>query len=155
MKNRKLRYLIIGVVVIALYLSLKVITDHRERNLVDLINYKPTDFHSLGFIKDIRQVPENKFYEWFTTDNEPTDELMEFLSQYRVKKINEEKFNESLNEVEKFDFTITHLNANPAIVFLYEESAHIAVGNYYEIVNGPTDMEWVRNYHEKHRELYE
>ena len=48
----------------------------------------------MGFSSDMNEVQEGKGFEWFTKDKEPTDELMEFLSQYNVKKINEEKFNE-------------------------------------------------------------
>lgn len=154
MKNRKFRYLIIGIIAITIFFSLKIINDYRERNLVDLISYKPTDYYSLGFTKDRNNVAENKAFEWFSKDKEPTDELMEFLSQYRVKRINEESFNENLNNEELFEFTISHSNENPAIVWILENRVHIFVGNYYEVINGPIDMEWIRKYNEKYRELY-
>lgn len=153
MKNKKLWYLIIGILAISLFYSLKLFNDYRERNLVDLISYKPAEFYSFGFIKN--EVPEYKAYSWFTKDMEPADELMNFLSQYRAKKISEEEFNQSMFGVEKFEFTITHSKANPAIVFAYENVVHIVAGNYYEIVNGPIDMEWINSFHAKYQGMYE
>jgi tRNA (adenine22-N1)-methyltransferase len=47
------------------------------------------------------------------------------------------------------------LKENPAIVMSYGNSVHVLVGNYYEVVNGPIDMEWIRNYHEKYNAFYE
>ncbi|SOC43877.1 hypothetical protein [Ureibacillus acetophenoni] len=149
MKNKKLWYLIAGIVVILIICSLKIVNDYRERNLVDLITYKPAEFYSLGFIKN--EVPEYKAYSWFTKDKEPADELMDFLSQYRVKKISEEEFNQGMFSVEKFEFTITHSKANPAIIFAYENVVHIVAGNYYEIENGPIDMEWITSFHAKYQ----
>ena len=155
MKNRKFTYVTIGIIGVLVFLSLKVITDYRERNLDDVISYKPPYFFAFGFTENINQLQEDKGYEWFTKDKEPIDELMEFLSQYRVKKISEEKFNEIRNSKIDFEFTITHLKEDPAIVMSYGNSVHVVVGNYYEVVNGPIDMEWIRNYHEKYNAFYE
>lgn len=153
MENRKFKYLIIGVIALVIFFSLKIINDYREKNLVDLVSYKPTDFLSLGIIVDKSAVPEDKAFEWFAKDKEPTDELLEFLGQYRVKKINEEEFNQSLNK--GGEFTISHSKVNPAIALLLENNVHIYVGDYYKVVNGPIDMEWLRNYNEKYSGLYD
>ncbi|WP_438316999.1 hypothetical protein [Sporosarcina sp. FA9] len=155
MKSKKVKYLVIGIIILAFFFSLKVINDYRERDLISLINYKPADFLSLGFTSDMNEVPEGKGFEWFTKDKEPTDELMEFLSQYSVKKINEEKFNEIRESGERIEFDVYHSKAKPSIVWMYGNSVHILVGNYYEITNGPIDIEWIRKYNEKYNDLYE
>ena len=155
MINKKFTYVTIGFIVVIAFLSLKVINDYRERDLDDVISYKPTYFFALGFTKDINQLEEDKGYEWYTKDKEPIEELMEFLSQYRVKKISEEKYNEIRNSKIEFEFTITHLKEKPAIVMSHGNSVHVLVGSYYEVVNGPIDMEWIRNYHEKYNAFYE
>lgn len=154
MKSKKLKILGIGIIILAIFFSLKIINDYRERDLISLINYKPSDFLSLGVTLDINGVQEGKGFEWFTKDKEPADELMEFLSQYSVKKINEDKFNEIRESRERIEFDIYHSKANPSIFGLYENNVHILVGNYYEITNGPIDMEWIRKYHEKNNNLY-
>src|SRR5690625_344541 len=91
-ENKKVLLSII--VIIAVFLSTKTFNDYRERNLADAITYKPSDFMSTGFTKDLNAIPINRAYEWWTEEQEPTEELMEFLTQYRVKKVSEEKYNE-------------------------------------------------------------
>jgi penicillin V acylase-like amidase (Ntn superfamily) len=133
--------------------SLKTFNDLRERNIDDLISYKPTDFYSIGFTKDRNNIPVDRWSEWWTNDRKPADELIEFLSQYRVKKVNEDAFNDHLNK-DSFEFTISNSDANPIIVHAVKGHVHILVGNYYEIVNGPIDIEWIRKYNEKHLKSY-
>lgn len=94
MGSKKVKYFAIGLLIITVFFALKIINDERERNLTSLINYKPSEFHSMGVISDISKVEDDTGFEWFTKDKEPTDELMKFLSQYSVRKINEKKFNE-------------------------------------------------------------
>jgi len=53
------------------------------------------------------------------------------------------------------EFDIYHSKAKPSIVRVYGNSVHILVGNYYEISNGPIDLEWIRKYNEKYNDLYE
>lgn len=152
MMSKKSIYIIIAVII---FFSLKTFNDYRERNLDDLISYKHGDFYSLGFTKDREMVPDNRADEWLTEEKQPVDELMEFLSQYRVKKVSEETFKEKINSEESFEFTITHSKANPSIVWVFENRVHILVGNYYEVKNGPIDMEWIKKYNKKYREEYE
>lgn len=152
MKNIRLRNLIIGIIVVIIIISLKTVNDYRERNLVDLIKYKSTDFLSLGFTTDGNKVQGNKGYEWFTEDKKPADELLEFLGQYRVKKINEEEFSGNLNkeEIFEFNFTISHSKAKPALVWVFGNKIHILSKGYYKVVNGPVEVEWIRRYNEKY-----
>ncbi len=80
---------------------------------------------------------------------------MRFLSQYRLKKISNETFNTRLSENDDgdFDFFINHSRANVAIVFVQGDVVHI-FGNYYEVVNGPIDMEWIRKFDDKNEKKY-
>ncbi|TYS63532.1 hypothetical protein FZC76_20160 [Sutcliffiella horikoshii] len=152
--SKKYRYITLGIIAIIVFFSLKTFNDYRQRSLDDLINFNQRDFYSLGFIKDRELVPDNRAYEWMTEEKEPVVELMEFLSQYRIKKVSEDTFIEKINSEERFEFTINHSKANPAIVWVLENRVHILVGNYYEVVNGPIDMEWIKEYNNKYREKY-
>lgn len=143
---------------IMILFSLKLVNDYRERNLADLINYKQTDFNSLGFTADWNNIQANNAYEWFTNDKEPADELLEFLSHYRVKKIKEKEFNRNLYKEDvfgEFEFTISHTKANPALVWVFENNVHILGKNYYKLVNGPVDIEWIKKYNDKYKEVYD
>ena len=151
MVSKKVRYIVIGLIALIVFFSLKTFNDYRERNLDDLIGYKHRDYYSLGFINDREMVPDSRAYEWFTEDKEPVEELLEFLSQYRVKRISEEKYNEKVNRDKRFELTITHSKANPSIVWVFENHIHILVGKHYEVVNGQIAMEWINEYNEKYK----
>lgn len=158
MKNKRLRFLIYTIIIFTLIFTFKTINEYRERNFADLINYKSKDNYLLSFTKDRENIAHGIGAEWWTNKKEPTNELIEFLSQYQVKKVNEETFKKHafsyLNKKETFEFTITHMKKNPVIVFVSEDYAHIFVGDYYKIINGPIDMKWIKKFNEKNKELY-
>ncbi|MGM7700635.1 hypothetical protein ACSVDE_02855 [Pseudalkalibacillus sp. Hm43] len=145
--NKK-RFVLIVVVSILTALSIRVYNDYRERDLVDLIPYQPKDFLWIHFTEDRSKVGDG-FFEWESRDQESADELMDFLSQYRVKRIDEDTYNQFLALEENFETTIYHRQANPAIVHSMENYVHILNGKYYEVVNGPIDIEWIKTYNEK------
>jgi len=35
-----------------------------------------------------------------------------------------------------------------------ENHIHILVGNYYKVINGPVDSDWLQAYYEKHKAMY-
>lgn len=152
MKEKRSRSYIIGIVVIGLLLSFKSFYDHRERNLADEIKYDQSDYKSLTVIKD---VPENKVKnDWITSDVEPTEELINFLSQYDVKKVNKDQFNEITNGGMRFVFAIFNYREDPKLVGVSENKVTIDGEVYFKVVNGPVNMEWINSYYEKYGELY-
>ncbi|CEG25746.1 hypothetical protein [Bacillus sp. B-jedd] len=153
MRNKKFRFALIGVGVLLIFLSVMIINDHRERNLGDLVKYKQGDFLMLGFTQG--GIPEGKAFSWNNKDEEPADELIEFLSKYHVKRISKDEYPVYFgSDIDMFHFTITHRNANPVIMDVLEDKVHFYVGDYYEVLNGPIDMEWVAKYNEKYLNQY-
>ncbi|WP_064094016.1 hypothetical protein [Rossellomorea aquimaris] len=126
--------------------------DHRIKGLDDLVRYKSEDFLGIGFTKHYGQ--RESFFEWSSEDPRAADELMDFLAQYRVKRVSEEIFTQNAidekTKIERFEFTITHSTANPAIVYATKDVVHIVAGDYYEVVNDPIDMVWVEEFNEKY-----
>ncbi|MET3196574.1 hypothetical protein [Gottfriedia sp. OAE603] len=125
------------------------------RNFDDLIPYKHRYFESISFRKDISLEDTTRAVDWVSRDQGQVDELMRFLSQYRLKKISNETFNARLNDNEEgiFDFFITHSRGAVAIVNVQGDVVHI-FGNYYEVINGPIDMEWIRKFDDKNEKKY-
>lgn len=147
------KYLLIICSIFIFIFSFNLVNDHRERDLDDLIKYRNNDFHSIGFTKDL--IPEGHAFEWWTEDEMAADELIQFLSQYQVVKINEEDYHSRFYEKsESFHFTIQHKEANPVILDVRDDVVHLYTGNYYEIVNGPVDMGWIHLFHLKYLEKY-
>lgn len=153
MRKRKVVF-IISILAIAIFFSLKIINEHRERNLADLITYRSNDFQSLGFVLDIGEMTEGSGYEWLTQDKRPAEKLLEFLGKYQVKKIDEEEYQENVNDLATVEFIISHVKANSSMVWVLEDRIHIFVGDYYKVVNGPVDMEWLKKYNEENKVLY-
>ncbi|MFC7321660.1 hypothetical protein [Halobacillus campisalis] len=146
MQGRTRRYVIMAIIILGIFFSLKILNDYREKSLVDVISYHPGDYQSLGFTNDRGNVSSDQVYEWWSYDKEPADELIEFLRQYRVKKIKYEKFEERLTKEESFEFAIRHSNANPVTGMVMENVIHMYNEDYYEVVNGPVNMEWIEEY---------
>ncbi|HWL24617.1 MAG TPA: hypothetical protein VNR38_12860 [Ureibacillus sp.] len=155
MKDKKLRNYLIAIIVISILLSLKTIYDNRERSLADVMKYNQRDFNSLLFTQNIKEYKFKSDNWWSTHDNEPVEELMAFLSQYRVKKIKEDEFNQRNKNEIGIEFAIFNYVKDSKVVGIHENTVDLDIGEYYIVLNGPIDMEWISNYHEKYRELYD
>ncbi|MGE8203301.1 hypothetical protein ACQKP0_01875 [Heyndrickxia sp. NPDC080065] len=143
-----IKFNIVALIPIIVIFSFNYWNDYRERNLTELIRYNPQDFLSIRFTNNITS---DHLSEWWTKDREATDELIEYLSQFRVKRVKENEF-AKLDTHKMFEFTITHVHSNPAIVYAKENFIHILVGDYYQVLNGPIDMEWIDKYNDKYRD---
>lgn len=149
--NKKYIPFIIVMIVIVLFFTIRGIIDLRVQGLADIIRYEAKDFQSLSIVSDIYEIGEDQDDAWVTENRETLEELLGFLSQYEVKKISENQFQERNDGSSGFEFTITHSKKNPVIMWLFEERLHIYVGEYYEVINGPINMEWLRDFHEEHQ----
>ncbi|WP_391203462.1 hypothetical protein [Psychrobacillus sp. L4] len=152
MKKKNKIYLILFIVVIAIF-SFKYWNDYRERDLEDLIRLKKSDFIGFSFTNSGIPILDDKSDGWGTKDIEPVDELLNFLSQYRVKK-QKENFFDTNYKGKRFGFTIHHNKSNPTMVTVEEKYVHIYNGKYYEVVNDTIDMDWLNAYFEKYQKEY-
>lgn len=71
------------------------------------------------------------------------EELMDFLSQYSVKKMKSSDWDTDVSNEDGFYLVV--YGENPSVIGIFEERL-IADDAYYELVNGPIDMEWVEGY---------
>ncbi|MFF2755278.1 hypothetical protein ACFVR1_16180 [Psychrobacillus sp. NPDC058041] len=152
MKKKNKVYLILIIAGIAFF-SFKYWNDYRERALDDLIRLKKSDFIGFSFTNSVVPIPDEQADGWRTEDLEPVDELLNFLSQYRVKRQRENFFDPNY-EGKRFSFTIHHGKSNPTMVTVEEDYVHIYSGDYYKVVNGPIDTDWLNAYYEKYKKMY-
>lgn len=88
---------------------------------------------------------------WITYEEDTVEELIEFLTQYKVKKMKDSWWDGDVSEEIGFDFTI-YSKGKPVMVSLYENRLlYYGNGDAYKVLNGTIDMEWVQKYNEKNQ----
>ncbi|WP_042147785.1 hypothetical protein [Paucisalibacillus sp. EB02] len=150
-QGKNFKIFIIGTLAIGvLIISINTFNHFREHNLDDLIGYTSLDFDYLGFTTDWNSVPEDQRFEWVGYQKETVDELMNFLSQYRVKFQN----TDNMSGRTSFEFVINHKITNPSMVHVLNEKDIRINHDIYEVVNGSIDMEWIRAFNQANKEKY-
>ncbi|GAE37497.1 hypothetical protein [Halalkalibacter akibai] len=132
MKNKK--YIIIGLLVSISLFSLKMFNDY---SLDSIISYNSANFESLLVN-----------FELFTDNKGHAEDLSEFLSQYRVKKISKFEYERErdLKETKGFHVFVNPQKGKTTMVFIYGDRLHRFDSSYYKILNGPIDMDWVNDF---------
>lgn len=137
------RYFVIGAIIL-IFLSIKFYDDHRVKGLGDVIEYDINKFETLAFNEGYMDS-----FDWRTDQKEHAEKLDDFLSQYLVKKMKDKEWNPDLSEEKGFKMTI-YTKGDPIIAFIYEyRLLFLNEQHYYEVVNGPIDINWVESYVEK------
>ncbi|WP_047982462.1 hypothetical protein [Ornithinibacillus contaminans] len=113
-------------------ISIYLVDDYREKGLEDVISFNSSNIDYI-LVNDNLQ----------TDSKEQADSLQEFLSQYQVKKMKNDEWNSDVSNEKGFRITI-HSNDKPIGASIYENRlVSYNSGDYYKVVNGPIDMDWV------------
>lgn len=135
-----LKYHMIGIIGIVLLFSWNVYNNHREKGLDDLFTYQASTFMSMEF----------DHFAWRTKETEPVEELMGFLSQYRVKKMKDFEWNSNVSGEKGFEVMI-YLKGKTTGASIYENRLlSYNYASYYKVLNGPIDMEWIEAFKVKY-----
>lgn len=124
-------FLLITIAAVSIFL---VIYDYRVRDLSELINFEIDELSHVSI----------DFEEKFITKEEG-EELLNFLSQYQVKRMRDRNWIELINDPTNFEKYIVDIFTNKDdIRFLISENLfeYIDKNKRYKIVNGPADLEW-------------
>ncbi|GLO65249.1 hypothetical protein MACH08_10330 [Oceanobacillus kimchii] len=73
--------------------------------------------------------------------------MVEFLSQYQVKKINDRDWNSDVSK--ETGFMIEIRTENEVVMASIYENQLMSInnnGDYYKVVNGPIEIRWVYDY---------
>jgi hypothetical protein len=138
-------FIITLLTIVLISLCIHSISYYSEKNMEDVIRYTAIDFDFLGFTENHNQVSENEAYEWITNEGETVEELLNFLGRYDVKRVNTD---EILGR-DSFSFTIYHDITNPTIVRILNEKEIIIGEDFYQVVNGEIDMDWIKEFNKK------
>ncbi|MFS1511467.1 hypothetical protein VQL36_03375 [Chengkuizengella sp. SCS-71B] len=157
MKKKNFKNVFIGIVVILFLLFIfKNFNDYREGNLADLIIYEQEILFGLGFAEGSNKSPRSNWKStWLEDDKETVEKLIDFLSQYQVKKINSKQYDEEFNQKDKsveeeiFEFEILHKGNTGTSMYLLGDRIHIRNKGYYDVLNGPIDSDWLSDFFKK------
>jgi hypothetical protein len=134
------KYHLIGIIGVVLLFSWNVYDDHRQKGLDGLFTFQTSNFKAMKF----------GFDGWSTDETEPVEELMEFLSQYRVKKLKDSEWDSNVSGEKGFDFMIHSKGKMTGAYILENRVQPYNRSSYYKILNGPVDMEWIDAFNEKY-----
>ncbi len=123
--------IIVGVIIFAVVRW----NDYREKDLVEVLDAEQiVEIHYTDRDKENLDVPFNSQLN----DQESIDELIGFLSQYRVKKEGGRDFETEYPE-EQFSFEVFYDDERITISSLIERDVLLFEMDQYNIVNGPVD----------------
>jgi hypothetical protein len=116
--------------------------DYREKSLVDVL-----DFNKIEKI-NYNQPPlmdDMAAYNRQLTDDAAIQELISFLSQYKVKKLGGRDFISAYPE-EQFQFQLEYEDEIATMPSLIERDVLLNDMYQYKIINGPVDYEWLEEF---------
>src|SRR5690606_38179317 len=120
-----------------LLFAFMVFHDYKEKDLDDVIRFNTAevDYYMINDEKVTGETLHGKV-------------LKDFLSQYRVKKMKDREWDSDVSKEKGFRITI-YSNGKPISANIYENRLHFKnSGEYYTVLNGPIDVEWVEEYQE-------
>ena len=123
------------IIFIAILITIPIIVtinDYREKDLDDVISFNSKNFEQL--------ILGNA---WTTDKKEHADELIDFLSQYRIKKMKDDEWNGDVSKEKGFSIDI-YLKDKSLGASIYENRVWVyRSGKSYHVVNGPIDIDWI------------
>ncbi|MFD1030274.1 hypothetical protein [Metaplanococcus flavidus] len=115
-----------------------------EKNLTKALSYVPGDVETVEFMSD------GNAGVWQNSSKEAAAELHDFFGQYEVKKMSDSDWDSDVSKETGLMLTL-HMKNHIIIAYIYENRMHLLNdGNYYSVMNGPIDMEWVAEYNERY-----
>ena len=143
--KKKFAYLIVSILLFILFSSFFRWNDYRQKELVDILNAeKITEirFNVLPF-------DESVVYNTVVTDEKSIQELMDFFSQYQIKKQGRRDFT-SKHPEEQFTFQVAYHDKRINLPSLIERDVVLIDDDQYTVTNGPIDYTWIENFKDKH-----
>lgn len=116
--------------------------DFKEKDLVKVLD--ASNIEKIMYSKPPLN-GESLNYNRTISEPESIKGLINFLSQYKVKKIGARNFI-SEYPAEQFRFVLVYKDGSMSMPSLLERDIALAEFEYYTILNGPIDYEWLGDY---------
>ena len=138
----KNKYVYVLVIVVALGFVFGILrwNDNREKELVDVLEADK--------IVEIRYGIDDVIIIDIINDEKSIQELLEFFSQYRVKKDGPRNFTSEFPD-EQFSFTFEYEDERFTLPTLFERDFVLIENDQYRITNGPIDYKRIEDFLKK------
>ncbi|MHA6252475.1 hypothetical protein [Oceanobacillus sp. CAU 1775] len=129
------------VILTASVLTITTYNDYREKGLNEVIQFNKNNWEYIILGHDLR-LDKEAHYAF-------GESLEALLEQYTVKKMPDRDWNPDVSKENGFNFTV-YDNDNVIIASIYEHRINfLNDGNYYEVLDGPINMNWLDKMHEE------
>lgn len=138
MKLRAL--LLIAIMIGGTYAMIQSFHDYDEKEFAILLDSMKTPFIKLNFTQPptFGSIPET----WNVNDETVIESLLDFLKEYHVRKLKPGEINKA-DEINQFSINLSDEKGNKISIFANENLIIQNSSLYYEIVDGPLDVEWI------------
>lgn len=136
-------FLLISILVGGTYAMIQSYSQYNDKNFRDFVGSLNTEFTSLVFHQpsEIGSTP----HTWMVKDERQIDDLINFLNSYRIRKIQPKDVIFDVVEP-RYSISLKDNHRNVLTIFLSENIIIQSDSNYYEIVDGPIDVEWLQQF---------
>lgn len=132
--------LLIALMVSGAFMMVQSIKERDKNSVTELLESMNQPFHALIFTKP--QTYHSNAQKWVANDPSEIENLIAFLQNYHVRKLNPNEINIE-DDIEEFSISLED-NVGEMITIIITEDLIIQNSNlYYEIVDGPLDIEWL------------
>lgn len=138
MKIRAL--LLIALMIGGTYVMVQSIQEYEEQGFTNLLHAMDAPFNSLIFSKP--EADGEGTDTWVVDEAEEIETFLNFLQNYHVRKLKPEEINPH-DDVNHFSISLQDENGNIISIMLSED---LIIQNsllYYEVVDGPLDIDWL------------
>lgn len=142
-RSKKINILIAVMILLPILLfSLYRYNDYSEKKLDEVISMNTNNMDYV-IIND----------EWISDNKEHIEALTVFLSQYDVKKMEDHEWDSDVSNERGIRITI-YSKGNPVGASIYENRLlYYNSGDYYQVINGPIDMNWVEKMYKEWKKI--
>lgn len=139
--KKYVRWLLV-ILVVGLVLTYIRWNDFREKELVKVLEAE--EIKEFRFADGTEKYPGIEF-NGKVKDSESLRELIDFLSQYKVKKVQNNIFTSNYPK-EQFNFMLEYEDERSTVPSTIERDVVLFDMNQYSVTNGPIDYEWIEKF---------
>ncbi len=133
-------FLLIALMIGGAYMMIQTY-NHEEKPFNEIIHAMNAPFNSLTFTKPT----ENGLESWVVDEHSEIEALLNFLENYHVRKLQPEEIN-VFDDVNHFSIRLQDDNGRELSILLSEDLIIQDSLLYYEVVDGPLDLEWLLSF---------